>query len=157
VAVASIAFLGFFLACLQVIFQSGKISTTGIYISTAILLGISGMTIIFINSLSVRMYPDDFFYAVQLDQMGLWRATLWFYNYWSASLFSDFLIMGLSHQHESVILLLIFTTITLFVSWVIATGKNSRHRWLSAAAIALFLFRLLSLQSPLTCIKRSSG
>jgi len=139
VAAASIAFLGFFLICLPTIFQSGKVGTTKVFTSMVILLGVAGMSIIFINSLSVRMYSDDFFYAVQLDQMGLWRAALWFYNNWSASFFSNFLIMGLSHQRSTVSLFLILATLSLFASRVLATGKNTSQRWLSSAAIAFFI------------------
>ncbi len=139
VAVASTAFLGFFLTCLQVIFHTDKISTAGVYTSAAALFGFSGMIIILINSNSVRMYSDDFFYAVQLDQMGLWQAAQWFYYNWSASFFSNFLIMGLSHQRSSVFIFLILAILGLFAAWFSAAEKKSRHRWLSATAIAFLI------------------
>ena len=139
VVLASTAFLGFFVTCLLVIFQSSRMSMTDVYTSAAILFGIAGMAIIFINSFSVRMYSDDFFYAVQTDRLGLWQSALWFYNNWSASFFSNFLIMGLSHQRLSVFIFLFFVTFGLFASWVAAAERQMRHRWLTAGAVSFLI------------------
>ena len=112
---------------------------TGVYTSAAILFGIAGMAIILINSFSVRMYSDDFFYAVQMDQLGLWQSAMWFYHNWSASFFSNFLIMGLSHQRLSVFIFLFLVTIGLFASWVVVAERQLRHRWFSAGAVSFLI------------------
>lgn len=137
--IASAAFVVFYFTCLQALFSITRINENSLFLSMALICGLAGMLIILINSLSARMYGDDFYYAIQLRQLGLWKAVIWFYSNWSASFFSNFLIIGLSDKYRAILVFLVLDIMAIFMSWVLATDKKSLNRWLSAAAAALFI------------------
>ena len=139
VVITSFMFLFFYLSFLIAFINNEKIRWNSFFSTLAFICGFAGMLIIIISSLSARMYSDDFYHAVQLEKMGLWKSALWFYMSWSGSFFSNFLIMGLSNQYRAPFFFLIFILISFFLSLVKIVKNNPLERWLSALAGAFFI------------------
>jgi len=93
--------------------------------SLALVGGLIGMGIFLFNSLSVRMYGDDFVYTLEREARGYWGAVTWFYMNWSGRVFSNFLVMGLGDWRWTTLAeLLSILAATFFMLRAIVKGSQ---------------------------------
>jgi len=149
--------LAFFLVCVSLVFplhqylERSILGHTFLYI--AMIAGVCGMAIILINGFSVRMYGDDFCYALQRAAMGWIKSSLNFYHIWSARFFSNFLLMGLSDKHWAPIIELTAILCTTFLaakSWM-----ESGHKFFWPAVLATTFFVPFSIFSTVPDLYKS--
>jgi len=139
IVITAFMFLFFYLSFLTVLINNEKIHLGNIFPTLVFVCGFAGMMIIIINSLSIRLYSDDFCYAVQLENMGFWDSALWFYNSWSPRFFSNFLVMGLVHEYRVPLFFLFFILFSFYFSLLSIVKNSPTKRWLLALASAFFI------------------
>ncbi len=97
-----------------------------------------GMGILLFNSLSTRMYGDDFCYALVRESKGYFQSVIWFYNHWSGRFFSNFLLMGFNDKPWIVAVQLLGISAACFtIFWKLMEGSTDR-RMLTALAGAVW-------------------
>lgn len=101
--------------------------------------GAAGMAILLFNSLSMRMYGDDFCYTLYRESRGYLPSVIWFYTYWSGRFFSNFLVMGLSHWRWAVFAQLICILVTTFLTLAAMVSGSKNKRILTALASSLWI------------------
>lgn len=99
----------------------------------------AGLAILFINSFSARVYADDFCYAVDFHNRGLWGSSLWFYLNWSARFFSNFLVMGFSRQLGALTFFLVLCLFSPLLLLLELFRESNNNRWLIAISGAFFI------------------
>lgn len=114
-ALTTLLFMFFYLAFLLPILRMQGVHWERILHILASLCGAGGLLILLFNTFSSRIYADDFCYAIQLADLGFWRASLGFYLDWSGRFFSNFLVMGLSNFHMAQFIFLIAVVISLYL------------------------------------------
>lgn len=139
IAISSAMLLLINLSFLMALADREKIPWKTIFLVFAFICGLLGMLIIITNSFSVRMYADDFANAIKLESWGLWKSALWFYRSWSASFFSNFLIMGFSNQRWAPLIFLILILVTFYFSLLRIVKNNASIQRLTVLAGAFFI------------------
>jgi hypothetical protein len=106
--------------------------------SLTLLGGLIGMGILLYNSLSARMYGDDFCYALVRESKGYLQSVIWFYNHWSGRFFSNFLLMGFNDKSWIVAVQLLGISAACFIIlWKLIEGSTAQ-RVLTALAGAVW-------------------
>jgi len=127
-AITAAACLVFNLAfLLPLIIHHTKIPVRGLS-WLALLGGLTGMAILLYNSLSTRMYGDDFCYALVRESKGYFQSVIWFYNHWSGRFFSNFLLMGFNDKPWIVSMQLLGISAACFIIlWKLMEGSTSQR------------------------------
>jgi len=139
IVITSLMFLLFYLSFLMTLLNNEKMRLNNIFLTLAFIFGFIGTLIVIFNSLSIRMYGDDFCSAVQFEKLGLWKSGLWLYNSWSARFFSNFLVVGFSNQYRAPIIFLFFIPLSLYFSFLNIVKSDLVERCLLALAVAFFI------------------
>ena len=139
IVITSLMFLLFYLSFLMSLLNNEKMRLNNIFSTLAFIIGLIGTVIVIINSLSIRMYGDDFCSAVQFEKLGLLKSGLWLYNSWSARFFSNFFVVGFSNQYRGPIFFLFFIQISIFFSFLNFVKRDTVDRFLLALAVAFFI------------------
>ena len=142
-ASAGLVFFAFLSFCLFLInpihYYLGISPLKQIFFFSVLMLGFFGIGILLINGLSVRMYGDDFCYALQRLSAGWIGASLNFYRIWSARFSSNFLLMGLSDKHWAPLAQILAILCSFFLAlkrWLYRANPNG---WPVIIAAALFI------------------
>lgn len=121
-----------------------------LYAFAVFIVGLLGMGIYFYTSFFVRMYGDDYCYAMLADQLGYWGAVGNFYLSWSGRAFSNLLVLAFSECRYAPLVQIIILVAVIFVVVFISTLSTNNRRLLWASSAAFFLpFSILSTTTDL--------
>ena len=133
----SITFLSTLLFLLFSIFMK---KAKFLFISLFLIVGFVGISIFIYMAYFVRMYGDDFCFAIRIANNGLFYTIVDFYQTWSGRFFADLFMLGFSTTSKIMLIeISIFVLTTFFGLWLIRANsqKNKINFWIISSSVFL--------------------